>query len=58
MSTALGRSTALRFLYDGFNEDDMVILPDGYEKTVEEALKKIPGKEPVYLVEEIPYYKK
>ena len=43
---------------DGFDEDNMIILPDSTEKTVEEALKKIPGKEPVYLVEEIPYYKK
>ena len=58
MSTTLGRSTALRFLYDGFDEDKMMILPDSNEKTIENALKSIPGKDPVYLVEEIPYYKK
>ena len=58
MSTAMGRAVALRFLYDGFDEKDMIVLPDSQEETIAKALEKIPGDDPVYLVEEIPYWKK
>ena len=58
MSTAMGRAVALRFLYDGFDEKDMIVLPDSNEETIAKTLVKIPGKDPVYLVEEIPYWKK
>ncbi len=58
MSPAMGRAAALRFLYDGFPEDKMLVLPDSTEATIKDALEKIPGDAPVYLVEEIPYYKK
>ena len=58
MSKAMGRAVALRFLYDGFDEKDMIVLPDSKEETIEKALSKIPGNDPVYLVEEIPYWKK
>ena len=58
MSTAMGHAVALRFLYDGFDEKDMIVLPDSNEETISKTLRKIPGKDPVYLVEEIPYWKK
>ncbi len=58
MSTAMGHAVALRFLYDGFDEKDLIVLPDSKEETIEKALSEIPGDEPVYLVEEIPYWKK
>ena len=54
----MGRAVALRFLYDGFDEKDLIVLPDSKEETIEKALSEIPGDEPVYLVEEIPYWKK
>ena len=58
MSTAMGHAVALRYLYDGFDEKDMIVLPDSTEETIARALSKIPGDDPVYLVEEIPYWKK
>ncbi|SNU05892.1 UDP-N-acetylmuramyl tripeptide synthase [Lachnospiraceae bacterium] len=58
MSKAMGRAVALRFLYDGFDEKDMIVLPDSKEETIEKTLSEIPGKDVVYLVEEIPYWKK
>ena len=58
MSPAMGRAAALRFLYDGFPEDKMMVLPDSKEDTIRKTLEKLPGDAPVYLVEEIPYYKK
>jgi len=58
MSTAMGRAVAARFLYDGFQEKDLLVLPDSLEPTIAAALTGIPGDAPVYLVEEIPYWKK
>ena len=58
MSKAMGRAVALRFLYDGFDEKDMIVLSDSHEETIEKTLSKVPGDDPVYLVEEIPYWKK
>lgn len=57
MSTAIGRAAAIRFLYDGFDEQNMVVLPDSYEEAVTGAVKNLPTDN-VYLVEEIPYFKK
>ena len=57
MSKAIGRAAAIRMLYDGFREEDMIVIPAGYEEDVEAALAPLDDA-PVYLVEEIPYYKK
>ncbi|MBQ6389251.1 MAG: DUF1727 domain-containing protein [Mogibacterium sp.] len=57
MSRAIGRAAAVRMLYDGFDPDKMTVLPASYEEDVAAVLEPLPDK-PVYLVEEIPYYKK
>lgn len=57
MSTAMGRAGAIRFLYDGFDPKDMIVLPDSYAPTVTEAVAKL-DTDNVYLIEEIPYFKK
>ena len=46
----------LRFAYDGFEEKDLIALPDNREETLTAVLKDLPGDD-VYLVEEIPYFK-
>ena len=56
ISEALARSCALRFAYDGFDEKDLIPLPDNKEEHLAEALRELPGKR-VYYVEEIPYFK-
>lgn len=56
MSEAMGRSCAVRFAYDGFEEKDLIALPDNREETLTAVLKDLPGDD-VYLVEEIPYFK-
>ena len=56
ISEALGRSCALRFLYDGFDEKDLIPLPDNKEEHLGAVLSELPG-ERVYYVEEIPYFK-
>ncbi|MBQ6622047.1 MAG: DUF1727 domain-containing protein [Mogibacterium sp.] len=57
MSKAIGRAAAVRMLYDGFDPAKMTVLPASYEEDLAAALQPLPD-EPVYLVEEIPYYKK
>ena len=57
MSKAIGRAAAVRMMYDGFDPDKMTVLPGGYEDDITGALEPLEDK-PVYLVEEIPYYKK
>lgn len=57
MSRAIGRAAAVRMMYDGFDPDHMTVLQSGYEEDIIPALEKLPD-DPVYLVEEIPYYKK
>ena len=57
MSKAIGRAAAVRMLYDGFDPEHMTVLPASYEEDLAAALEPLPD-EPVYLVEEIPYYKK
>ena len=57
MSKAMGRACATRFLYDGFDEKDLIALPDSLEPTIAEAIAPLPETE-AYLVEEIPYWKK
>ena len=57
MSKAIGRAAAIRMLYDGFRQGDMIVLPASYEEDVAGALAALDDA-PVYLVEEIPYYKK
>ena len=44
-------------LYDGFKQDDMIVIPASYEEDVAAALTPLDDA-PVYLVEEIPYFKK
>ena len=56
ISETLARSCALRFLYDGFEEKDLIPLPDNQEEHLAAALRGLPG-ERVYYVEEIPYFK-
>ncbi len=56
ISEALASSCALRFAYDGFDEDDLIPLPDNQEEHLAAALSELPG-ERVYYVEEIPYFK-
>ena len=57
MSKAIGRAAAIRMLYDGFKQEDMIVIPASYEEDVANALAPLDDV-PVYLVEEIPYYKK
>ena len=57
MSKAIGRAAAVRMMYDGFDPSHMTVKPSGYEEDVVSALEPL-GDYPVYLVEEIPYYKK
>ena len=57
MSKAIGRAAAIRMLYDGFDRQKMTVLPASYEEDLKEALTPLEDV-PVYLVEEIPYYKK
>ena len=57
MSEAMGRSCAVRYLYDGLDEKDLVTLPDSREETIAAALRGVEG-DVAYLVEEIPYWKK
>ncbi|MBR2540657.1 MAG: DUF1727 domain-containing protein [Mogibacterium sp.] len=57
MSKAIGRMAAVRMLYDGFDPEHMTVLPSGYEEDIVPALTPL-DDQPVYLVEEIPYYKK
>jgi len=57
MSTAIGRAGAIRFLYDGFNEEDLIVLPDSYTQSVTDTVAKL-ETDNVYLIEEIPYFKK
>ena len=57
MSKAIGRAAAIRMLYDGFKQDDMIVIPASYEEDVAAALTPLDDA-PVYLVEEIPYFKK
>lgn len=57
MSKAIGRAAAVRMMYDGFDPDHMTVIPASYEEDVAGALEPLDDK-PVYLVEEIPYYKK
>lgn len=56
MSETLGRACALRFLYDGFDEKDLIPLPSNQEQTISPVLSELPGDR-IYLVEEIPYFK-
>ena len=56
ISEALARSCALRFAYDGFDEKDLIPLPDNQEEHLAAALRELPGDR-VYYVEEIPYFK-
>ena len=56
ISEALARSCALRFAYDGFDEKDLIPLPDNQEEHLAAALGELPGDR-VYYVEEIPYFK-
>ncbi len=56
MSPAMGKAAALRLLYDGFNEDNLVILPDSHdEAAITEAVSKF-DCDTVYLIDEIPYF--
>lgn len=55
-SPALGHCGALRFLYDGFSQEDICVLPDSKEKTLAEVLDK-GTTENIYLIEEIPFWK-
>ena len=57
MSEAMGRACAVRFLYDGFDESDMIVLPNSQEATIAAALAST-SAENAYLIEEIPYWKK
>ena len=57
MSEAMGRSCAVRYLYDGLDEKDLITLPDSREETIAAALRGVEG-DVAYLVEEIPYWKK
>ena len=57
MSTALGRTAALRLRYDGFAEKDLIVLPDSNEATMAAALGPLPGGQ-AYLVEEVPFWKR
>ena len=57
MSTAVGRTAALRFLYDGYNPDSLIVLKDSLENTVTDCVKDLDGDN-IYLIEEIPYWKK
>ena len=57
MSRAMGRSCAVRYLYDGLDEKDLITLPDSREETIAAALRGVEG-DVAYLVEEIPYWKK
>jgi hypothetical protein len=57
MSEAIGRAAAVRMMYDGFDPEHMTVLKSGYEEDIIPALEPLPD-DPVYLVEEIPYYKK
>ena len=56
ISESIGRSCALRFLYDGFDEKDLIVLPNNHEETISPVLRELPGDR-VYYVEEIPYFK-
>lgn len=57
MSTAIGRTAALRFLYDGFDPAALTVLPDSATDTVTDCVKTLDGDN-IYLIEEIPYWKK
>ena len=56
ISETLARACALRFAYDGFDEKDLIPLPDNQEAHLAAALRELPGDR-VYYVEEIPYFK-
>lgn len=56
-SAAMGHICATRFFYDGFSPDRTDILPDSLKPTLDRALEDIPC-ENVYLVEEIPFWKR
>ena len=57
MSTAMGRAAAVRFLYDGFDEEKLTVLKDSYEDTAVDMIHQL-DTDNVYLIEEIPYFKK
>ena len=57
MSTAIGRTVALRLPYDGFDPGDLIVLPDSDEATLAAALAPLPGQD-AYLIEEVPYWKR
>ena len=56
-STAMGRTCAARFLYDGFDPNTVEVLPDSLEPTLRSELSTL-DCENVYLVEEIPFWKR
>lgn len=57
MSRAMGKSCAIRYLYDGLDEKDLITLPDSRGETIAAALRGVDCGV-AYLVEEIPYWKK
>lgn len=56
-STAMGHICATRFIYDGFDPDSVEVLPNSLEPTLQTELSKL-DCENVYLVEEIPFWKR
>lgn len=56
-SAAMGHTVATRFLYDGFSRDKLSVLPDSLEPTLKYDLTQT-DCENIYLVEEIPFWKR
>ncbi len=56
-SPALGHCGALRLIYDGFPQESITILPDSLSSTLSGALEQ-ETTENIYLIEEIPYWKR
>lgn len=56
-SKGLGHTGAVRFLYDGFDPKTLHVLPDSLEPELRQELAG-PDNSDVYLVEEIPFWKR
>ena len=56
-SPALGHVGALRFIYEGFDPSDVIVLPDSKETTLDKALSE-KSADNIYLIEELPFWKK
>ena len=56
MCQTLSRAIATRFLYDGYDEKHMILLPDSREETIRSVMESM-HTEDAYLIAELTYWK-